>query len=234
MPLTWFTSRAFLLDRRLLWLLFICNALGTAYGYVWYGEQLRWTLDHHPLWRIVFVPDSPTASLFFTIWLLLILIGPSRERGAYRIFRIAVEALAVLTLVKYGVWAVVMNAAQGLQGDALDWQNWMLIASHAAMAVEGLLYARFMRFGRRAALLALAWMLLNDTMDYGVGIYPWLPSVLEDDLTVIAWFTFTLSVISYLLTLIALQFRPRVANGAKNAGGRQAAQGSEPDNPLID
>jgi len=102
------------------------------------------------------------------------------------------------------------------------------------MAVEGLLYARFMRFGRRAALLALAWMLLNDTMDYGVGIYPWLPSVLEDDLTVIAWFTFTLSVISYLLTLIALQFRPRVANGAKNAGGRQAAQGSEPDNPLID
>lgn len=208
MSFSWFTSRAFLLDRRLFWLLFICNALGTAYGYVWYGDQLRWTLEHHPLWRIVFVPDSPTASLFFTVWLLLILLKPSRESGAYRIFRIAVEALAVLTLVKYGVWAVVMNTAQGLQGDALDWQNWMLVASHAAMAVEGLLYARFMRFGRLAALLALAWMLLNDTMDYGVGIYPWLPTVLEDDLTVIAAFTFVLSVASYLAALVALQFRP--------------------------
>ncbi|AGA57959.1 MAG: DUF1405 domain-containing protein [Thermobacillus sp.] len=214
MSLTWFTSRAFLLDRRLLWLLFICNALGTAYGYVWYGEQLRWTLGSHPLWRIVFVPDSPTASLFFTIWLVLILMRPERESGFYRIFRIAVEALAVLTLVKYGVWAVVMNAAQGLQGDPLDWQNWMLIASHAAMAVEGLLYARFMRFGRMAALLALGWMLLNDTMDYGVGIYPWLPSVLEDDMTVIAGFTFVLSVVSYFLTLIALQYRSPGEAGA--------------------
>jgi uncharacterized membrane protein YpjA len=218
MSLTWFTSRAFLLDRRLLWLLFICNALGTAYGYVWYGEQLRWTLDHHPLWRIVFVPDSPTASLFFTIWLLLILMRPGKESGVYRIFRITVEALAVLTLVKYGVWAVVMNAAQGLQGDPLDWQNWMLIASHAAMAVEGLLYARFMRFGKLAALLALGWMLLNDTMDYGVGIYPWLPSVLEDDLTVIAGFTFVLSVVSYFLTLIVLQFR---SSGETGAGDRR-------------
>ena len=220
MSRSWFFSRAFLMDRRLLWLLFICNGLGTAYGYVWYGEQLRWTLDHHPLWRIVFVPDSPTASLFFTIWLLLILVGPARESGAYRMFRIAVEALAVLTLVKYGVWAVVMNAAQGLQGDPLEWQNWMLIASHAAMAVEGLLYARFMRFGKFAALLALGWMLLNDSMDYGVGIYPWLPSVLEDDLAVISAFTFALSVVSYFLALIAIQRRPHGEGDPARASGR--------------
>ena len=207
MSFSWFFSRAFLTDRRLLWLLFVCNGLGTAYGYVWYGEQLRWTLDHHPAWRIVFVPDSPTASLFFTIWLLLLLVRPDGSGRAYRIFRIAVEALAVLTLVKYGIWAVVMNAAQGLQGDPLDWQNWMLIASHAAMAVEGLLYVRFMRFGKIAALLALGWMLLNDAMDYGVGIHPWLPRVLDDDLTVIAAFTFALSVLSYFLALIAMQFR---------------------------
>jgi len=217
MTLSWFASRAFLMDRRLLWLLFVCNGLGTAYGYVWYGEQLRWTLDNHPLWRIVFVPDSPTASLFFTIWLLLVLVGPKRESGAYRIFRIAVEALAVLTLVKYGVWAVVMNAAQGLQGDPLDWQNWMLIASHGAMAVEGLLYARFMRFGPLAALLALGWMLLNDTMDYGVGIYPWLPAVLDDDLPAIAWFTFSLSAVSCLAAMIVLRFRPRAADAGSAA-----------------
>ena len=218
MSWSWFFSRAFLMDRRLLWLLLVCNGLGTAYGYVWYGSQLRWTLDHHPLWRIVFVPDSPTASLFFTIWLLIMLVRPHGEGRAYRIFRVAVEALAVLTLVKYGVWAVVMNAAQGLQGDPLDWQNGMLIASHAAMAVEGLLYARFMLFGIIASLMALGWMLLNDTMDYGVGMYPWLPQVLEDDLTVIAAFTYALSALSWVLALIAMQFRASGQAGERAPG----------------
>ena len=72
--------------------------------------------------------------------------------------------------------------------------------------------------GMLAALLALGWMLLNDTMDYGVGIYPWLPSVLEDDLTAIAGFTFVLSVVSYFLTLIVLQFR---SSGETGAGDRR-------------
>jgi hypothetical protein len=52
-------------------------------------------------------------------------------------------------------------------------------------------------------------------MDYGVGIYPWLPSVLEDDLTVISAFTFALSGFSYLLALIAIHFRE-----GEQAGGR--------------
>ena len=126
MPVSWLWSKTLLLDRRLLWLLFVCNLLGTAYGYVWYGDQLQWTLDNHPVWRIVFVPDSPTASLFFTGYLLLMLFPAKRPNGAYRFVRIGVEAFAVLTLVKYGVWAVTMNAAQGLQGDALAWQNWKI------------------------------------------------------------------------------------------------------------
>lgn len=197
MPDMWTNFRALLLDRRLLWLLFTCNAIGTVYGYIWYGSQLQWTIAHQPLWQIVFVPDSPTASLFFTVWLLMFLHPPQRPSRLYRMVRTGVEALAVLTLVKYGIWAVVMNAAQGLQGVPLDWQNWMLIASHAAMAVEGLLYAPFMGFGRLAALLAWLWMTLNDALDYGVGIYPWLPEVLEDDLRMIAGFTFILSAVSF-------------------------------------
>lgn len=214
MPISWLWSGTMLLNRRFLWLLFVCNALGTAYGYIWYGEQLEYTLHTEPLWRIVFVPDSPTASLFFTIYLLFLLYPVKRVTAAYRLIRITVEALAVVTLVKYGIWAVTMNAAQGLQGDALNWQNWMLIASHGAMAVEGLLYVRFMMFGRLAALAALGWLLLNDTMDYGYGIYPWLPRVLDDDLPTIARFTFGLSIVSCLAALIALRFRPKRLDGA--------------------
>lgn len=52
-----------LMDKRFLLLLFTINFLGTIYGYYWYRSQLSLTPDIF----LVFVPDSPTASLFFTI-----------------------------------------------------------------------------------------------------------------------------------------------------------------------
>ncbi len=217
MALSWLWSPSLLLNRSFLWLLFVVNGLGTIYGYIWYGNQLVDTLNTHPLWRIVFVPDSPTASLFFTLYLLFLLF-PNRSCNPgrpYRVVRMAVEAFAVLTLFKYGIWAVAMNAAQGLQGDPLDWQNWMLIVSHASMAIEGLLYVRFMIFGRAAALAVLGWLLLNDTMDYGYGVYPWLPRVLSDDLATIENFTIGLSVASYLVASIALTIK-RITAAQRN------------------
>ena len=33
-----------LTNRYFLWLLFWCNAVGTVYGYIWYGEQMKLTL----------------------------------------------------------------------------------------------------------------------------------------------------------------------------------------------
>ncbi|HUC90725.1 MAG TPA: DUF1405 domain-containing protein [Paenibacillus sp.] len=204
MPVSWLWSESVLMNRSFLWLLFISNLAGTIYGYIWYGDQLAYTLDNHPLWRIVFVPDSPTASLFFTFVLLFFLFPPKVETRGYLLLRSIVEALAVVTLVKYGVWAVTMNAAQGAQGDPLNWQNWMLIASHTAMAVEGLLYVRFMRFGRTAAALAFGWILLNDTIDYTFEVYPWLPRVLSDNIEAVRNFTVGLSAASFLVTLLAL------------------------------
>ncbi|MFC7391584.1 DUF1405 domain-containing protein, partial [Scopulibacillus cellulosilyticus] len=43
--------------------LLIINILGTVYGFYWYKFQLKET----PLKFMAFVPDSPTASLFFCI-----------------------------------------------------------------------------------------------------------------------------------------------------------------------
>lgn len=53
---------ALLASRSVVWLLFAVNAAGTAYGYYWYRYQLA---DTPPLF-LPFVPDSPTASLFFS------------------------------------------------------------------------------------------------------------------------------------------------------------------------
>lgn len=91
-----FYIRQLLVYRPFLILLFMINLAGTIYGYIWYESQLKIT----PLIFIPFVPDSPTASLFFTIFLAFFIFG---RNVPY------IEALAVTSLFKYGIWAVVMN-----------------------------------------------------------------------------------------------------------------------------
>jgi uncharacterized membrane protein YpjA len=186
-------SESILKHRGVLWLLFVVNFLGTIYGYIWYGNQLEFTAANYPLWLLPFVPDSPTASLFFTAAILWLLYPPKSLTGST--IRSLVEALAVLTSVKYGIWAVSIIAAGGYQGNELDWKDWMLIISHSGMAIEALLYARFFQY-RKVLPLALLWTLSNDTVDYSYGVYPWLPSVLQDDVTGVQFFTLGLTLFS--------------------------------------
>ncbi|MDQ0088073.1 putative membrane protein YpjA [Paenibacillus anaericanus] len=201
--LSYFWSRAFLSTRFMLWLFFISNLLGTVYGYIWYGGQLRETWMNQPHWLIVFVPDSPTASLFFTLALLFLLFpGPLAKFGKIRTL---IEALAVVTSVKYGVWAVSMIFAGAHQGGDLVWQDWMLVASHLAMAVETLLFVRMFKFGTLMILSATCWTLLNDLVDYTYDVYPWLPQTLYDDVNTIKLFTVLLTVASAVVTWIALK-----------------------------
>jgi uncharacterized membrane protein YpjA len=179
--------------RGVIWLLFIVNFLGTVYGYIWYGNQLQFTAENYQAWLLPFVPDSPTASLFFTLALLLMLYPPKGLKGT--LVRELIEALAVLTSVKYGIWAVSIIFAGGYQGDTVSWKDWMLVVSHSGMAVEALIYARFFSF-RRMLPLALLWTLANDMVDYSVGIYPWLPAVLEDNVLEVQNFTIILTLLS--------------------------------------
>ncbi|WP_379140463.1 DUF1405 domain-containing protein [Paenibacillus sp. sgz500992] len=191
MPFHWFEK--LFKHRGVIWLLFIVNFFGTIYGYMWYGNQLEYTAANYPAWLLPFVPDSPTASLFFTAALLLLLYPPKSLKGT--LLRELIEALAVLTSVKYGIWAVSIIFAGGYQGDTVGWKDWMLVASHTGMAVEALIYARFFAF-RRMLPLALLWTLANDMVDYSIGIYPWLPSVLEDDVIGVQYFTIGLTLLS--------------------------------------
>ncbi len=208
LSLSFFWSRSVLMNRSFLWLLFWCNVLGTVYGYIWYGNQLAYTLEHHPAGLLVFVPDSPTASLFFTLSLLFLLYPPSK-RWLQRVGHV-IQGLAVVTSVKYGVWAVSMIVAGWSFGGDVAWQDFMLIASHLAMAIEALLYVRFFGFGAISLILAAGWTLLNDTMDYSFEIYPWLPSVLYDYVGGVRIFTFTLTILSFLAGWAALKQAKRI------------------------
>jgi uncharacterized membrane protein YpjA len=171
-----------LAHRSFLWLLLIINILGTIYGYIWYRYQLAET----PPIFLPFVPDSPTASLFFVFVLLTFLCR--------RHFPLC-EALAIVTLVKYGVWAVMMNLLVWKVTGELGVAGWMLIVSHGAMAIEGMLYAPFYRFRGTHLAIAAVWTLHNDIIDYVFGMMPHY-SVLQQYADTIGYFTFWLSIVS--------------------------------------
>jgi uncharacterized membrane protein YpjA len=200
--LSFFWSEVFLLNRSFLWMLFVVNLCGTIYGYFWYENQIIYTLDHYPAGLVLFVPDSPTASLFFTIAILYLIVANTYRSSFHRIHRFLlqiIEAFAVVTLFKYGIWAVTMIIAGASLGDPLSWQEWMLVCSHLGMACEGIIFARFFIYRGWAIFLIGIWSLWNDYMDYGIGIFPWLPKVLHPYLQEIAIFTVLLGFISLLL-----------------------------------
>lgn len=185
-----FYIRQFLTYKPFLIMLFIINLLGTIYGYVWYKSQLKIT----PLIFIPFVPDSPTASLFFTLFLLFFIFG---RHIPY------IEALAVTSLFKYGVWAVVMNLFTLYVEGELVWQGYMLIASHAAMAIQGLLYIPFYKIKLKHLTVAGIVLLHNEIIDYVYGMMP-IYSSLTNYMNGIGYFTFWLSVVTILLTYYLL------------------------------
>jgi len=200
----WLLSRNVLLHPVLLWLTMIIYVPGTVYGYYWYKGQLIETWNEHPHWQLPFVPDSPTASLFFALALLWLWVSPKRSRHAWiNAIRGIVETLGVVTSVKYGIWATAIIFAGQAQGDILVWEHWMLIIGHSAMAIMALLYARFFTFGGMALLAAAAWTFLNDTVDYTYDVYPYLPSQLDDDVPYVAMFTFALTALSVLAAAFA-------------------------------
>jgi len=169
-------------NRSILKLLLLVNIAGTIYGFYWYG----WQLHETPAIFIPFVPDSPTASMFFVFVLIAFLLKKNWP---------LLEAMAVVTLFKYGVWAVVMNILVYFVQRGLDWQGYMLIFSHFAMAVEGLLYAPFYRIKWRHLVVAAIWVLHDVVIDYVFNMMPRY-EMLDHYMKQIGYFTFWLSILS--------------------------------------
>ncbi|TMW73579.1 DUF1405 domain-containing protein [Alteribacter natronophilus] len=176
-------------SRWFLVLLLLINIPGTIYGYIWYESQLANT----PAKFLIFVPDSPTASLFFVIVLAAFLLKKNVP---------LVEALAAVTLFKYGIWAVVMIVWAGLAGAEMRWDHYMLIASHLGMAIQGLLYAPFYRIKPWHLIAVAVWTLHNDVIDYIYGMHPYVSRLILPYYSEIAYFTFWLSMLSLLIVYL--------------------------------
>jgi uncharacterized membrane protein YpjA len=192
-------------SRKLLALLFVVNVFGTIYGYYWYKNQLLST----DWWLLPFVPDSPTASLFFSFVLLAFLLGRKWP---------LLEAFAAITLVKYGIWATVMIFWTASLGGPMYWEHYMLVFSHLGMALQAVLYAPFFSFRKKHLVIVAVWVITNDIVDYTLGVFPWLHSVLHPHLTTIAWFTFGLSLFSVALFYVLVIRRRTKKYGHSSQG----------------
>ena len=188
---------SFFTNRTILKLLMAVNIAGTIYGYYWYG----WQLAETPPIFLPFVPDSPTASLFFVFVLVGFLLKKNWPLW---------EALAIVTLFKYGIWAVVMNILVYFVQGQLDFVSYMLIFSHLGLAVQGVLYAPFYRIKLWHLVVAAVWTLHNDVIDYVFFMLPRY-SILDKFTPQIGYFTFWLSVVSigvaYYLAVRAGRFK---------------------------
>lgn len=160
----------------------ICNLLGTAYGYYWYSSQLTIT---KPMFY-PFVPDSPTATLFLTIALIAIYFG--KNIGL-------VEALAFVTLIKYGIWAVLMNLFTFIVLGEVTSIGLMLCISHGIMAIQAFLFLPLFKIKPWHLLVTIIWVFHNDVIDYVYMQYP-IYSMLSDYIKHIGYLSFWLSVVS--------------------------------------
>ena len=142
-------------------LLIIVNIFGSAYGYYWYRGQLA----ANPIIAWPVIPDSPRSTTFFTVAMILLLLG--REVPWF-------QALAYTAVIKYGVWAVAMISHAWLLGDGRNFTDWMLRISHAGKALQGAVFLRHLRVTRTAVIVPAVWMVFNDLVDYILLLHPYL------------------------------------------------------------
>lgn len=158
--------------------LLVINVLGSLYGFYWYREQLAET----PFYLWPFVPDSPLSSSLFAAALLFHLFGVTKP---------VFQVLACTVSIKYGIWAVIMITDYWSSGGPVAPTEIMLLVSHLGMAAEGAIFLRTYRFGIGAVLMSGALMLVNDLIDYGAGLHPYLFMAGQETLAMVAAFALT-------------------------------------------
>ncbi|MHB1630558.1 MAG: DUF1405 domain-containing protein [Bacilli bacterium] len=196
--------------RKVLYIIYTLNIVGTLFGFAWYKGQLARTLWYFR----PFVPDCPLSSLWFAIALSGFLWPPRRSLARRMLPFMA--AVAVTWLSKYGLWGIFVLLWELARQQALPFEAWALLASHLGMVVEAVLLTGIvplLRFSRGHLAAAGATLLLNDYVDYVYGVFPYLPTI--DMLPFITVFTPLLS-----LAVLAAWWRatPAVLNSGSASG----------------
>ncbi len=203
----------------------LTNIGGVAYGIMFYWAQLHET----PWYLLPVVPDSPTGPFFmvivFSLWWF---------RGRAR--SPTLELLAFVSLLKYGIWTVLvfwLYRADFFAPDRAPLTQ-TLLALHIAEAIEaGVLLKGMARPRALWAALAAAWFTIGDFSDYALGTHPRLPQGIDPALgtQVVPSMTVALTIICYLAAILwcrHLARAPRLSRGGKNGASEVTASSRPP------
>ncbi|MBX0295163.1 DUF1405 domain-containing protein [Haloarcula nitratireducens] len=153
----------------LVWLVLI-NVVAILVGVRYYVETMPEVSTF--LWPLY--ADSPAALFLLTLSLVTLLpfLGRSLDDVPTNLPLAYLHTIALVWLVKMGVWTVVaLNLGFDVYFPA-PWAYFGIIVTHVGFVAEGLLVPHYGRTTRGALLTALALALVNDVLDYGFGYYP--------------------------------------------------------------
>lgn len=186
------------------WLVAGANLLGAVLGYVyWYGDDIL----EAPWYYWVFVPDCPLAATFMGLALICFHFG---RRWNW------LGLLAVGTCVKYGVWTVFYWAANYSAGGHYDLGSVTMSITHFIMIIEGLMLTTFLRFRVWPVLIASAFLVANDVVDYVAGYHPGIPKLVEVGL---------MQRVAISMTIVLVVFWVAMMWVSRRAGSRRAGEG---------
>ncbi len=160
-----------LLKKLILIGILIANLFGIYIGFYSYLDQIL----KHPLF-FIFIPDCPLYVLLISIYLI------------FNIKNETIKGVIKMGLIKYSLWTLFV---------LLYFHNYFLtnifgiflFFAHIGMFLENFLIKE------KENLIILIWFLINDIVDYGLNMHPYLPKI---DLNIIA-ISFLLTFISYYL-----------------------------------
>jgi uncharacterized membrane protein YpjA len=153
----------------LVWLV-VVNAVAVLVGVRYYVETMPEVSTF--LWPLY--ADSPTALFLMTLSLVTLwpFLGDSLDDVPTNLPLAYLHTIALVWLVKMGVWTVVaLNLGFGVYFPAA-WAYFGIIVTHIGFVAEGLLVPHYGATTRGALVTALVLALGNDLLDYGFGYYP--------------------------------------------------------------
>lgn len=176
-----------LLQRRdLAWTIISLNLIGFIVGTVyWYGPHFMVGKNglgapSPLLW--VFIPDCPLFAFLF----VLAYIGLRRHKDWNWFY-----AVTAIGLIKYGVWTVTFWLTYWGVGAPITLEGVIMTVAHLGMITQGIFLLTQFRAEMRHVLVALAWFVLSDFVDYRLGEYPFFyPSV---PLWLMQWHTISMT-----------------------------------------
>ncbi len=145
----------------LLILVALVNFAGTGFGFYYY----RTMFGMFPEWLWVFIPDSPLATLFFGVSLLMIYRGVRAD-----VFYV----VAMAQSVKYGFWTmfVILYFSEYFLAPWNRGYYVLMFVLHFGMVIQPALVIHRVRVSKREVLAGAVWLGVNDFVDYVVGTNP--------------------------------------------------------------